>query len=176
MKRYLYNQRETEQGFTIVETLVAIGILITAIAAPLTIAHTGLRSAHYAQDALTAQMLAIEGVEYIRNVRDDNYLDGRDWDRRLRVNQDPFLIDSVQDQRMPCSASGCQADLLSFNSDTKLYSYQIGGEWSESAYSRSIEVDRVSPTEVLITVTVWWTRKGQDHSYTTREYLLNWYE
>jgi len=63
-----------KQGFTLVETLVAITILLIAIAGPLTIASKGLNGAYYARDQITAYYLAQEGIEYIRNVRDTNSL------------------------------------------------------------------------------------------------------
>jgi len=43
-----------KKGFTLVETLVAITVLMLSIAAPLTIAATALFSAYYARDEITA--------------------------------------------------------------------------------------------------------------------------
>lgn len=177
MKISFNNNSDLQEGFTLVETLVAIGILVTALAAPLTIAHVGLRAAHYAQDSLTAQMLASEAIEYIRNVRDDNFLREISWTQSLRVNQAPFRVDVVrQDGVIEDCEGSCETDYLSFNSNNKLYSYRTGGAWDPSAFARAVEVDRVNDHEIIVRATVWWTRKGVDHSYTTREHLLSWYE
>ncbi len=64
------------KGFTIVETLVAIAILMIAIAGPLTIAHKGLLAALYAHDQVTASYLAQDAMEYLKNVKNNNYSRG----------------------------------------------------------------------------------------------------
>jgi hypothetical protein len=70
---------QQNKGFTIIETLVAISILMIAIAGPLTIAHKGLLAALYAHDQVTASYLAQDAMEYLKNVRDNNVKSGRDW-------------------------------------------------------------------------------------------------
>lgn len=62
------------RGFTLIETLVAISILVLALTGPLTIISQALRSAYYSRDQIVAFYLAQEAVEYIRNVRDENSL------------------------------------------------------------------------------------------------------
>ncbi len=78
----------TQKGFTIVETLVAIGILMISIAGPLTIAHKGLRSALLAHDQVTASYLAQDAMEYLKNVRDINIIEGRDWTDGINLCSD----------------------------------------------------------------------------------------
>ncbi len=59
--------RITQKGFTIIETLVAVTLLMIAIAGPLLIASKGLTSALYAKDQMTASYLAQEAMETIKN-------------------------------------------------------------------------------------------------------------
>jgi prepilin-type N-terminal cleavage/methylation domain-containing protein len=63
-----------QQGFTIIETLVAITILMISIAGPLTIAHKGLIAATYSRDQIVASYLAQDVVEYVKNIRDNNVI------------------------------------------------------------------------------------------------------
>lgn len=170
-----FHKNTDSKGFSLVETLIAIGILVTGISAPLTIAQTGLRYAHYAQDSLTAQMLTIEAIEYMRNVRDDNFIDNNTWTQNMRVNGDPFRVDTVRDVVEDCAES-CQEDFISFDSENKLYSYQSGGGWMPSTFSRAVEIDQINSQEIIVRATVWWSRDNHDYSYTAREYLLNWHE
>ncbi len=72
------------RGFTILETLVAIAILIIAITGPLAIVAQSLRSSYFSRDQITAYYLAQEAIEYVRNTRDTFGLDqtshsGEDW-------------------------------------------------------------------------------------------------
>src|ERR1035437_9310157 len=64
----------TSSGFTLVETLVAIAILMIAIAGPLTVAEKGLSASIYARDQLMASYLAQDAMESIKNVVDSNEL------------------------------------------------------------------------------------------------------
>ncbi len=64
----------SRDGFTLVETLVAVSILAIAIVGPMVTASRALLAAYVARDQLTASYLAQEGIEYIRLMRDDVYL------------------------------------------------------------------------------------------------------
>jgi type II secretory pathway pseudopilin PulG len=59
-------------GFTLVETLVAIGVLMISIAGPLVVASKGLNAALFARDQLMASYLAQETLELVKNIRDNN--------------------------------------------------------------------------------------------------------
>ena len=59
-------------GFTLIETLVAIAILMIAIAGPLAIANKALTSALYSKDLSVATSLAQEEIEIVKNIRDNN--------------------------------------------------------------------------------------------------------
>lgn len=69
--KYKRNRELTDGGFTILETLVAISILVLALTAPLAIVAQALRSSYYARDQVTAYYLAQEAIEFLRNKRDN---------------------------------------------------------------------------------------------------------
>ncbi len=65
--KYIKFKKSYSSGFTIIETLVAITILMIAIAGPITIAKKGLNASLYARDQVTASFLAQDMMESIKN-------------------------------------------------------------------------------------------------------------
>ena len=74
LQRKIYWQRKGEQGFTLVETLLAIAILSMAVLGPLGIASSGISAATIGKDRLIAVALGQDVFEYVRGVRDANRL------------------------------------------------------------------------------------------------------
>ena len=72
MNKRLRQNNLNNHGFTIIETLVAIAILMISIAGPLAVASKSLTAALYAKDQMTASYLVQEGVEHFRNLKDNN--------------------------------------------------------------------------------------------------------
>jgi Tfp pilus assembly protein PilV len=65
----------TQSGFSLVETLVAITILIIVIIGPMTISTKTSQSTSFASEQVTAYLLAQEGAELAQKARDDMMLD-----------------------------------------------------------------------------------------------------
>src|SRR3989344_131794 len=57
-------------GFSLLETIVAITILTFAMSAVFSLVSRGVRSVSVSSNEMVASFLASEGLEYIRNVRD----------------------------------------------------------------------------------------------------------
>lgn len=71
--------RTNETGFTIIETLVAVTVLMIAVAGPLVVAGKGLIGAEIGKNQLIASYLAQESMEVLKNIRDNNVDDEIDW-------------------------------------------------------------------------------------------------
>lgn len=60
-----------QSGFTLVETLVAITILLIVMIGPMTISSQTAKSSTFASEQVTAFFLAQEGAEIVQKARDD---------------------------------------------------------------------------------------------------------
>jgi type II secretory pathway pseudopilin PulG len=97
-------------GFTLLEALVAISILMMAVAAPITIAQRGLSSAVYSKNQMIASYLAQDAIEYVRNARDGVVINSSNFDwNNLSVFGD-------KDTKTKCfSDSGCIIDTIAMD-------------------------------------------------------------
>lgn len=73
MVKYL-KQKNKKNGFTLVETLIAISIFSVSIITMMSILGSGIANTNYAKNKMVASYLAQEGIEYVRNMRDNAIL------------------------------------------------------------------------------------------------------
>ncbi len=124
----------SNKGFTLVETLVAIAILMVAVVGPLTVANKAYRAAIDAKKQTIAFNLAQEGLEYINNLK-DNKDTSSNWGA-WNGNSHPAVFDNCASPTLTCQITALGALPSGF---TRYYNYQ----W-------------VSYYQVLATVVVSW--------------------
>ena len=179
------NKKQTKQkGFTIVETLVSIFILLIAITGPLTFAQSGLRASFLARDQIVAFYLAQDVIETIKHLRDNHALSGDSgtWLFRLgdcansygtnttKCSLDTSGLNVISDT---CLLDRCNP--LEFDTNLKKFGYSKN---SASKYTRTIYVtELVQNQEAEIVVLVEW----ESNFFATRriviqENIFNWVE
>lgn len=72
-----------EKGFGLVEILVSISVFLTGLVAIIIIFGRVISPFPYIATRMEASYLAKEGIELVRNRRDENWLEGRDWKNGL---------------------------------------------------------------------------------------------
>ena len=71
------------KGQSLLELIVAIGIILACTIATLTLVITSIQAGRKGSDKIIATNLAREGIEIVRNIRDSNWLSGNSWNERL---------------------------------------------------------------------------------------------
>ena len=168
-----------KSGFSLIETLVAITVLLGALAGPLTIAAKSLYAANIARDQVTASFIAQEAVEYVRNVRDANGLNGLNtpynspgdagWLTGLTscIGQLCY-IDSKNKTITACGAS-CPA--IKYDSASHFYQYTSG---NATIFTRSVQITPIGSNEAAISVTISWNTGALGRTFKLRDNISNW--
>lgn len=87
------------KGITLVETVVAVTVLIFALGGPFLLAARSLHAAGYAREEVAAARLAEEGLEIIHNMRDNNSVDGTAWNDVIKDCSQGCIIDVTKMQK-----------------------------------------------------------------------------
>jgi len=189
-------------GFSLVETLVAVAILLVVIVGPMSIASQANSSTTFANQQIIAYFLAQEGLELAQKGRDDLLLpefaavplppaSNAGWNAfvsnsgdfadcfagdvcGLEINDDAGGSVDVRDCSNP---SECRL-YLSNTAGRSRYTYDDSSGNVATDYTRTIAMTTgVSGAEVLVTATVRWRTGDQitEQSTTATTYLFNVY-
>lgn len=192
--KYFYNfltNRKKQDGFTLVETLIAISILMISVAAPLTLAAQGIQAATLAKQQIIAYYLAQDAYEFIKNKSDTNKMQSSEQ-HKLVIGMDSCVytnaaidekceIDTVSGDILERTGDG---NKLGFREELSLYGYDDGtGVYVDTIYSRYIQIKKKYATGVLpeflneiqVEVVVEWSIPFVgDQRYVLKSNITNW--
>lgn len=190
-------------GFTLIETLIAVSIFSVSILSLMAVLSQGISDTNYAKQKIIAAYLAQEGIEYVRNMRDTFVLYGgqtswNDFNNKLILaacqGQYGCYFDDEKDEDgnnlsvfdpdsnpqpmtkilfESCSSNGCPP--LLYDSTTGKYGYDIFGV--NSGFVRKIQTSQIGvppSNETKITSTISWVQGSGDYEITFSENLFNW--
>jgi len=180
--------KQSQSGFSLVETLVSITILLIVIVGPMTIMSTASNSASFSSDQVIAFFLAQEGTELAQKARDDLVLE-----RFAGGNPNPWdYFRNESGTYGACFTSGCGLELDNFGDLTSItncsgsscdlyfddnadvrsrytHSSVVGN--LETPFSRTIRFQNINAYEVRVVSEVEWfsgqTRNAQSVSVET---------
>lgn len=169
-------------GFTIVESMVAISILLIAVVGPMSIIGGSLSQISTARDQIIAVNLAQEGIEAAREKRDSNMLDqwtngivsSTYWRTGLQNNSE-YIVSSPTLYVCSGVCTSTSKEIYQTTS-TGVYYQSLAGMISGdimTKFSREVFIEDVSgDNEIRITSTVTWLAQGMLKKVEVKESLF----
>ena len=155
---------KNNKGFTLLETIVAVGVIVVGLVAALVLINSSLFYVSLIKDRLVAANLNSEGLEVVRNIRDNNWLQNLSWNNSLSNGDYNVVYNSL-------TLSPFTDAKLLIDASNGLYNYSSG---SPSDFKRKISISNLSSYELRIISTVTWQRKGVSYANSAEEHLFNW--
>jgi prepilin-type N-terminal cleavage/methylation domain-containing protein len=160
-------RNKKEQGFTLIETMVALSILSFTLLGMVSLIIINITNAKHIEKNLIAGNLAQEGLEVVRAMRDNDWLSGGDFgdflsgDGEYRVQWDDMALRPLDDNPD-----------LDFDSDSGMYNY---GSGDATIFKRKVFVKRISDAEISILVTVEWILRSGPIQLQAESHLFDWF-
>lgn len=179
--------------------MIAVTVLTLAVAGPLYTASRAVVASQIAKDQLTASYLAQEGIEFVRQMRDDEYLQaykaggsnvsgaawtafvsGGDQHSISGCKSTACMLDPYPTNQMgtgsgltlqPCSGGACTPLYLANGLYTE--KNNLSGAL-QTPYTRTVQAFDVGATEEKIVSTVTWTFHGTPYTVTVSDHLTPW--
>ncbi|MDO8524056.1 MAG: prepilin-type N-terminal cleavage/methylation domain-containing protein [bacterium] len=147
------NLIKSNAGFTLMEVFIAMSVLSIGVVGAFSVLPAMIKNQTMNADKFLASQIANEGMELVRNLRDNNFLTGQNWETGLTscAIGDSCEID-YNDTAMQINDRFLQID-----PSNGFYNYGVG---PNSKFKRKITISTADPTLLNVKVRVSWNGKG----------------
>jgi prepilin-type N-terminal cleavage/methylation domain-containing protein len=175
--------RRRQKGFTLLETMIAMAVLVFGILSISSIFTNGMRTSNDSQIEFIAQQKAQEALESIFTARDTHILT---WAQISNVSQGGVFLDGPQ----PMYAPGADGIVGTADDDSKTPDSIVTGPGPDNVFGtaddiqvnlnpwmkRTIAFTAVKGTPNLnqITVTITYTYQGRTNTFVLTTYISNY--
>ncbi len=179
-------KRTAFDGFTLIETLVALALITAALIGSFALAGRSIVSAKFFKSRLVAFNLAAEGLEIVRHLREDNVIRGHHWrgltgsclasELCTRLDDFPAYYLDVSTAPWGSTRPPMPSPQLNYDTATALYAH-AGGAATLFARTIAISTPGGSPgtnPQMLVVATVTWTESGVQRQARLEEILYDW--
>jgi type II secretory pathway pseudopilin PulG len=160
------------KGFTLIEVIISIAIVIIALISALSLITFSTTSIRINKSKIIAAGLVQEGLEIVKNIRDNNWLHNCPaCDRRTAANWRIGL--GTGDWRAQYNLE----NLIGFSSiplrtdSNGFYQYDSG---SNTPFYRRINIQYINDDQIKVIAEVTWTEKGGIQSVSAETRYYNW--
>ena len=150
------------KSFTLIEVLLSLFLIANGALGAFALLQRNLAFSSITSARLQASYLCQEGIEIIKNIRDTNWLERKNWSEGLGAGD--WEAD-YNDQALTSFANRY------LKTDGGFYNYDSG---SNTKFIRKITISPDGPDILKILVEVSWQERGRSHQVSAQANLYNW--
>jgi len=159
-------------GFSILEVTIAIGIISIAMLGVISLVAQNMQVQNLNKGYIVASMLAQEGLELVRNIRDKNWLTpGNTWYEGISDQSNSYVFTIDYTGTINTTVTGIDNPQAQLSLDAYNYYVHVGG--TAAPFFRLIKVD-YKVTYLIVTSTVQWQDRGNTYKYEAETLLYEW--
>ncbi len=163
------NMKFGQRGVTLIETIVALGILTLGLVTSLSLMVSSINFSQNSEQLVVVVNLAREGIEITRSIRELSGFTAVAAGARLAsIN----YISGNLELLAADSANIAQCDNCQLEMYEGRYLHNSPGE--DTIFKRLITVTDESSNEKKVVSQVYWSERGRSHTFTLEDHLTNW--
>lgn len=169
-----------KRGFTLIEMVISVFMITVAVVGIVQLTTKYIQNTKYEKESYIAALLAQEGVEIIKNIRDANWVesDASGWKNGLTTCSSGCEIDISYNHLSPTftpwsdPGTNLYIDYNESQSRYEHYKYLAspGANDIKTIYRRKITIVESGADKLEITVDVYW----RTNQLTVKEDIYNW--
>lgn len=169
--------RNNQKGFTLIEVLVALSILIFVALGVFQLVIRSKQLADIGREQFVATNIAREGLELVRTLRDTNWFSDDDRSNWISDSMCGSFTYDVDRLYAGDDIGGADQAPIFIQGDGR-FSHESLTSSVQTPYSRVLEVDCSQregvPAYVTVSSQVSWANRGQPREVILKEKLYNW--
>lgn len=145
--------------------MIGISIVVVGLLGILAVSSRSISLNRVISDQFTANYLAAEGIEIVKNLIDANIIQGKPWNQG-------FSTGSFEADYKSLNLESSQNRQILFDASNNFYNYQNG---NPTNFVRTINIQLVSADEIKVnSVVKWTTRGGGQFEINLEDHFFNW--
>ena len=175
----IFKKIKQNQGQSIVETLIAVGVIIVGVVGVLSLVVGASSAGKVSKEVIIGTNLAREGTEVVRSLRDNNWMQEKSWMEGIIQGGDERYCRAIfNPQQNSWSLDSISATDL-FDNQYKLYFsdyYNHSGQGRDTGFFRQILIKKNSSEidELQVTVKTGWLQNGKQKEIVIEDVLTDW--
>lgn len=164
-----------QRGFTLLEAVISIFIVTMGVGGVFALVNQTIDNTRAVSSKLTAIYLAQEGIEVVRHIRDNNFLEirqgveGAAWNNNLSAGVKYF--DFTAEEKNTSNLVIWQGNTYRHFSESTC---SVPQPCQDTSFNRSIEIDYPQDYIMVVKSIVAWQERGITRQVTVQENLYKW--